>query len=87
MSFALINGSNIRGMAKELLEFLDYCDDEFKSSVASSLCLAAEKYSPNKRWHIDTVLKVSRPTICSVVDPILSPQVNRGLSYAEPTYT
>lgn len=63
LSFALINANNIRGMAKELLLFLEHCDDEFKSDVASSLCLAAERYSPNKRWHIDTVLKVVNSSI------------------------
>jgi len=58
LCFALINGNNIRGMVKELLSFLEKCDPEFKSDCASSLVLAAEKHAPNKRWHIDTVIKV-----------------------------
>lgn len=60
LSFALINENNVRGMIKELLEFLENCQDEFKSDVASSIVLAAEKFAPNKRWHVDTVLKVKR---------------------------
>uniref|UniRef100_A0A4W5Q8R2 AP-1 complex subunit gamma n=1 Tax=Hucho hucho TaxID=62062 RepID=A0A4W5Q8R2_9TELE len=31
LSFALVNGNNIRGMMKELLYFLDSCDPEFKA--------------------------------------------------------
>jgi AP-1 complex subunit gamma-1 len=58
LCFALINGNNIRGMVKELLSFLEKSDPEFKSDCASSLVLAAEKHAPNKRWHIDTVIKV-----------------------------
>ncbi|ESO87845.1 hypothetical protein LOTGIDRAFT_126968 [Lottia gigantea] len=58
LSFALINANNIRGMMKELLHFLENCDQEFKADCCSNIVLSAAKYSPNKRWHIDTVLKV-----------------------------
>ncbi|KAK7478395.1 hypothetical protein BaRGS_00030399 [Batillaria attramentaria] len=58
LSFALINSNNIRGMMKELLHFLETCDPEFKADCCSNIVIAAAKHSPNKRWHIDTVLKV-----------------------------
>ncbi|KAI0235164.1 AP-1 complex subunit gamma-1 [Lamellibrachia satsuma] len=58
LCFALINVNNIRSLVKELLNFLDKCDPEFKADCSSNLVLAAERHSPNKRWHIDTVLKV-----------------------------
>uniref|UniRef100_UPI00358F5711 AP-1 complex subunit gamma-1 n=1 Tax=Myxine glutinosa TaxID=7769 RepID=UPI00358F5711 len=58
LSFALVNASNIRGMMKELLHFLDSCEVEFKSDCASGVFLAAEKYAPTKRWHIDTMMRV-----------------------------
>jgi len=58
LCFALVNGNNIRGMVKELLFFLEKCDPEFKADCSSNLVTAAEKYAPNKRWHIDTVMKV-----------------------------
>lgn len=50
LSFALVNGNNIRGMMKELLYFLDSCDPEFKADCASGVFLAAEKYEA--RTHI-----------------------------------
>jgi AP-1 complex subunit gamma-1 len=58
LSFALINPTNVRGMVKELLAFLDRCEPELKADVASNLVLAAEKNAPSKRWHIDAVMKI-----------------------------
>lgn len=58
LSFALVNGQNIRTMMKELLTFLEKSDAEFKVQCSSSIVLAAERYAPNKRWHLDTLLKV-----------------------------
>ncbi|KAK4011493.1 AP-1 complex subunit gamma-1 isoform X2 [Daphnia magna] len=58
LSFALINGSNIRAMMKELLAFLEKSDAEFKAQCSSGIVSATERFSPNRRWHIDTLLRV-----------------------------
>ncbi|KAL9879042.1 AP-1 complex subunit gamma-1 isoform X2 [Glossina fuscipes] len=58
LSFALINAQNIRTMTKELLLFLEKADPEFKAQCSSGMILAAERYSPNTRWHLDTQLSV-----------------------------
>ncbi|XP_037938484.1 AP-1 complex subunit gamma-1 isoform X2 [Teleopsis dalmanni] len=58
LSFALINAQNIRTMTKELLLFLEKADAEFKAQCSSGMILAAERYSPNTRWHLDTQLSV-----------------------------
>lgn len=58
LSFALINGQNIRSMTKELLLFLDKADSEFKSQCSSGMVNAAERYAPSKRWHLDTMLNI-----------------------------
>ena len=58
LSFALINKNNIRTIMKEILSFLDIAEVEFKSYIATNSLVAADKHSPNKRWHIDTVLTV-----------------------------
>ncbi|XP_069685392.1 AP-1 complex subunit gamma-1 isoform X2 [Periplaneta americana] len=58
LSFALVNTNNIRTMMKELLVFLEKADPEFKAQCSSSIVLSAERFSPNKRWHLDTLLKV-----------------------------
>lgn len=58
LSFALVNSNNIRTMMKELLVFLEKADPEFKAQCSSNIVLAAERFAPNKRWHLDTLLKV-----------------------------
>ncbi|XP_034248524.1 AP-1 complex subunit gamma-1 isoform X4 [Thrips palmi] len=58
LSFALINSNNVRTMMKELLLFLERSDPEFKAQCSSSIVLSAERYAPNKRWHLDTLLRV-----------------------------
>lgn len=58
LSFALINASNIRVMMKELLGFLEKSDAEFKAQCSSGIVSATERFSPNRRWHIDTLLRV-----------------------------
>lgn len=58
LSYALINEQNIRIMTRELLAFLEVADNEFKLGMTTQISLAAERFAPNKRWHIDTFLRV-----------------------------
>lgn len=58
LSFDLIDEHNVRVLIRELLIFLETADSEFKSIMTIQTCIAAEKFAPNKRWHIDTVLRV-----------------------------
>jgi AP-1 complex subunit gamma-1 len=58
LSYALINEQNIRVMTRELLAFLEVADNEFKFGMTTQISLAAERFAPNKRWHIDTFLRV-----------------------------
>uniref|UniRef100_A0A8C2EMU7 AP-1 complex subunit gamma n=1 Tax=Cyprinus carpio TaxID=7962 RepID=A0A8C2EMU7_CYPCA len=58
LSLALVSAVNIRSMMKELLIFLSTCPPELRSHTTSGIFNAAERYSPSKRWHIDTILHV-----------------------------
>ncbi|ETS77233.1 hypothetical protein PFICI_11107 [Pestalotiopsis fici W106-1] len=58
LSFTLINESNVRILIRELLAFLEVADNEFKPTMTSQIGIAADRYSPNKRWHVDTMLRV-----------------------------
>ena len=60
LSYALINEQNVRVLIRELLAFLEVADNEFKLGMTTQISLAAERFAPNKRWHIDTVLRVLR---------------------------
>ncbi|XP_071447738.1 AP-1 complex subunit gamma-1 isoform X3 [Hetaerina americana] len=58
LSFALVNASNVCAMVRELVTFLERADPEFKATAASSIVVAAERYAPRRRWHLDTHLRV-----------------------------
>jgi len=58
LSYALINEQNVRVLIRELLAFLEVADNEFKLGMTTQVCAAAERFAPNRRWHIDTVLRV-----------------------------
>ncbi|XP_006461976.1 hypothetical protein AGABI2DRAFT_151584 [Agaricus bisporus var. bisporus H97] len=72
LSYALINEQNVRYLIRELLAFLEVADDEFKLGMTTQICLAAERFAPNKRWHIDTVLRVLKLAGNFVREEILS---------------
>nr|XP_019607405.1 PREDICTED: AP-1 complex subunit gamma-like 2 isoform X2 [Rhinolophus sinicus] len=58
LSLALVNSSNVRAMTQELQGFLEYCPPDLRADCASGILLAAERFAPTKRWHIDTILRV-----------------------------
>lgn len=58
LSFTLINAQNASLLIRELLAFLEVADAEFKSTMASQISIAADRFAPNKRWHVDTMLRV-----------------------------
>ncbi|KAH7924286.1 Adaptor protein complex AP-1 gamma subunit [Leucogyrophana mollusca] len=72
LSYALINEQNVRILIRELLAFLEVADDEFKLGMTTQISLAAERFAPNKRWHIDTVLRVLKLAGNFVREEILS---------------
>ncbi|KAJ7155544.1 adaptin N terminal region-domain-containing protein [Mycena crocata] len=72
LSYALINEQTVRVLVRELLAFLEVADDEFKLNMTTQISLAAERFAPNKRWHIDTVLRFLRLAGNFVREEILS---------------
>ncbi|KAA1468867.1 Adaptor protein complex AP-1 gamma subunit [Dentipellis sp. KUC8613] len=72
LSYALINEQTVRILTRELLAFLEIADNEFKLGMTTQISLAAERFAPNKRWHIDTVLRVLKLAGNYVREDILS---------------
>ncbi|ORY42809.1 Adaptor protein complex AP-1 gamma subunit [Rhizoclosmatium globosum] len=60
LSFFLINSQNIRILTRELLSFLEVAESDIKSSVASRIVDFAGRFRPNKRWELDTTIRVMR---------------------------
>ena len=72
LSFTLIREDNIRVLIRELLAFLEVADNEFKSVMTTQIGIAADRYAPSKRWHIDTMLRVVKLAGNYVKEQILS---------------
>ncbi|OSS51441.1 hypothetical protein B5807_03478 [Epicoccum nigrum] len=72
LSFTLINESNVRVLIRELLAFLEVADNEFKPVMTSQIGIAADRFAPNKRWHVDTMLRVLKLAGNYVKEQILS---------------
>ncbi|XP_075089300.1 AP-1 complex subunit gamma-2 isoform X3 [Nicotiana tabacum] len=56
--YLLINDSNVKPLTKELTEHLEVSDPEFKGDLTAKICSIVEKFSPEKIWYIDQMLKV-----------------------------
>lgn len=72
LSFTLIREDNVRVLIRELLAFLEVADNEFKAVITTQIGIAADRYAPNKRWHIDTMLRVVKLAGNYVKEQILS---------------
>lgn len=58
VTYSLVDEANIKSMTKELLNYLLVAEADFKEELCSKICMAVEKFSPNRRWQIDTLIKV-----------------------------
>ncbi|GFZ21265.1 adaptor protein complex AP-1, gamma subunit [Actinidia rufa] len=56
--FLLVNDSNVKPLTKELIEYLEVSDQEFKGDLTAKICSIVEKFSTDKIWYIDQMLKV-----------------------------
>ncbi len=72
LSFTLINEGNVRVLIRELLAFLEVADNEFKPVMTSQIGVAADRFAPNKRWHVDTMFRVLKLAGNYVKEQILS---------------
>jgi AP-1 complex subunit gamma-1 len=54
----ITNNQNVKSIAKELIGSLVGAEPEFKKELSNKICQIREKYAPNKKWHVDTVIKV-----------------------------
>jgi AP-1 complex subunit gamma-1 len=72
LCFALINRKNIEEMTDELIDFLAVCEPEFKADCSSNLFITMEKYSPDKRFHIDQMMRVLNTAGNHVRDDIVA---------------
>ncbi|KAF5191561.1 Ap-1 complex subunit gamma-1 [Thalictrum thalictroides] len=56
--FLLVNENNVKPLTKELIDYLQVSDQEFKGDLTEKICSIVEKFSMEKKWYIDKMLKV-----------------------------
>ncbi|XP_057774635.1 AP-1 complex subunit gamma-2-like isoform X3 [Salvia miltiorrhiza] len=56
--YLLVNESNAKSLTKELVDYLEVSDLEFKEDLTAKICSIVEKFSPEKLWYIDQMVKV-----------------------------
>ncbi|KAL7165896.1 hypothetical protein ACSBR2_036713 [Camellia fascicularis] len=56
--YLLVNESNVKSLTKELIEYLEVSDRDFKGDLTAKICSIVEKFSTEKIWYIDQMLKV-----------------------------
>ncbi|TYJ43483.1 hypothetical protein E1A91_A03G156300v1 [Gossypium mustelinum] len=56
--YLLVNDNNVKHLIKELIEYLEVSDQEFKGDLTAKICSLVEKFSSEKIWYIDQMLKV-----------------------------
>ncbi|PON59284.1 Adaptor protein complex AP-1, gamma subunit [Parasponia andersonii] len=56
--FLLVNESNVKPLTKELIDYLEASDQEFKGDLTAKICSIVAKFSLEKIWYIDQMLKV-----------------------------
>uniref|UniRef100_A0A7N0T865 AP-1 complex subunit gamma n=1 Tax=Kalanchoe fedtschenkoi TaxID=63787 RepID=A0A7N0T865_KALFE len=56
--YLLVNESNVKPLTKELIDYLEVSDQDFKGDLTAKICSVVERFSPEKIWYIDQMLKV-----------------------------
>lgn len=56
--YSLVDESSVKQLTRELMAYLDVADQEFRASIVAKLCWLVERYAPNKRWQLDTTLRI-----------------------------
>ncbi|XP_068634189.1 AP-1 complex subunit gamma-2-like [Aristolochia californica] len=56
--FLLVSENNVKPLTKELIEYLEVSDPDFKGDLTDKICSIVETFSSDKLWFTDQMLKV-----------------------------
>lgn len=72
LSFAIIDDRNIEIITPALLSYMNVAELEFISILVDNLISLSEKYAPNPKWYIDTIMKILKSEKVDSKDEIFS---------------
>ncbi|CAM0912965.1 unnamed protein product [Alopecurus aequalis] len=56
--YLLVNDTNVKPLTKELVDYLEISDEDFKEDLTAKICSIVEKFSQDKLWYLDQMFKV-----------------------------
>ncbi|GAB2280431.1 hypothetical protein Dimus_015063 [Dionaea muscipula] len=56
--YLLVNESNVKSLTIELIDYLEVSEHDFKGYLTTKICSIVEKFSPEKIWYIDQMIRV-----------------------------
>ncbi|KAF0901588.1 hypothetical protein E2562_003559 [Oryza meyeriana var. granulata] len=56
--YLLVNEANAKPLTKELVDYLEVSDQDFKDDLTAKICSIVEKFSQDKLWYLDQMFKV-----------------------------
>jgi len=56
--YLLVNDTNVKPLAKELVDYLEVSDQDFKEDLTAKICSIVEKFSQDKLWYLDQMFRV-----------------------------
>lgn len=54
--YHLVNAENVENLTAELLNYLVLCPREHRSDICSRVLMVVDRFSPNDRWRVDTLI-------------------------------
>lgn len=55
---ALVDETNAEGLIPEVIDYLQYADNDFRSEMVAKLYTAIQRFAPSKTWSFDMVLRL-----------------------------
>nr|CAB3467163.1 unnamed protein product [Digitaria exilis] len=56
--YLLVNDTNVKPLTKELVDYLEASDQDFKEDLTAKICSIVEKFSQDKLWYLDQMFRV-----------------------------
>ncbi|KEH19950.1 AP-1 complex subunit gamma-2 [Medicago truncatula] len=56
--YVLVNETNVKPLTKELVDYLEVSDQDFREDLTTKICSIVSKFSLEKIWYIDQMVKV-----------------------------